>query len=146
MKKEEILCIFKPHFLEESNYSYIVKAIKLDFFENIVNLKELGVLTLTKEVAYELYSNLQDKTIFDSLVKFITSGKCFGFVLKGNFLFNKYKELSIAHSLKNQTLFNNEQIISDINFFKLKSFKSEIGKILEVKKTDLILDLLKEVK
>ena len=86
---EETLSIIKPDGVSKN----IIGAI-FQRFENaglkIVNLKRL---TLTTEEAGEFYNMHKERPFYPELVKFMTSGPCIPFVVKGNNAILKVREL-----------------------------------------------------
>ena len=86
---EETLSIIKPDGVSKN----IIGAI-FQRFENaglkIVNLKRL---TLTTEEAGDFYNMHKERPFYPELVKFMTSGPCIPFVVKGNNAILKVREL-----------------------------------------------------
>lgn len=93
MEIEETLCIFKPDLLQRYNYQDVLEEIKKNFNEDHFELKKLGSLTLAKEDAHNLYEEHQEKGFFNDMVGFMTQGPCFVFVLKGNNIISRYRQL-----------------------------------------------------
>ena len=86
---EETLSIIKPDGVEKKLIGTILKKFE-DYGFQITNLK---YTTLTNEEAGEFYNMHKGKPFYDELVKFMTSGPCVPFVIKGEDAILRVREI-----------------------------------------------------
>jgi len=86
---EETLSIIKPDGVEKKLIGTILKKFE-DYGFQITNLK---YITLTNEEAGEFYKMHKGKPFYDELVKFMTSGPCVPFVIKGEDAILRVREI-----------------------------------------------------
>ncbi|MBT3446163.1 nucleoside-diphosphate kinase [bacterium] len=89
MLMEETLSIIKPDGVEKKLIGTILKKFE-DYGFQITNLK---YTTLTNEEAGEFYNMHKGKPFYDELVKFMTSGPCVPFVIKGEDAILRVREI-----------------------------------------------------
>ena len=86
---EETLSIIKPDGVEKKLIGTILKKFE-DYGFQVTNLK---YITLTNEEAGEFYNMHKGKPFYDELVKFMTSGPCVPFVIKGEDAILRVREI-----------------------------------------------------
>ena len=86
---EKTLSIIKPDGVEKKLIGTILKKFE-DYGFQITNLK---YTTLTNEEAGEFYNMHKGKPFYDELVKFMTSGPCVPFVIKGEDAILRVREI-----------------------------------------------------
>ncbi len=87
--KERTLAILKPDAVSRKLVGAIIQMIE----ENGIDIKAIKMIRMTKEQAKNFYYVHMNKTFFESLTDFMSSGPCIVMVLEGEDVINQYRKL-----------------------------------------------------
>ena len=86
---ERTLAIIKPDAVRKKIYGNIISIIE----SNKVEVEEMKLILLSTETAKKFYAIHKEKSFYNDLVKFMTSGKVVVMILKGEDVINKWRTM-----------------------------------------------------